>query len=167
METIKTAVVVVLLLAVLYGVYVVLNKPELAPPPEAAGWNADAAVPPEIQTGVPTPLDGLRPVPLDKQAAQGGQPTLASAVPADPTDLARNVPQGAVTNITDLNPIEAGAVTPAPASPSPAIPSQSTAAAGPDSTKLASASMTAAPAGAPTADTAAGGAEAVSAGDPS
>lgn len=52
METIKTAVVVVLLLAVLYGVYIVLNKPELTPPPEI-GWDNQPEGPPQIELGTP------------------------------------------------------------------------------------------------------------------
>ncbi len=53
METIKTAVVVVLLLGVLYGVYVVLNKRELAPPPDVAVEPGDLNAP-DIQIGPPT-----------------------------------------------------------------------------------------------------------------
>ena len=40
METIKTAVVVTCLLGVLYGVYTILNKPELETPPEISdAWD--------------------------------------------------------------------------------------------------------------------------------
>ena len=53
METIKTAVVVVLLLAVLYGVYVMLNKPEATGPKEA--WDAQPMGPPEVDTGKSDP----------------------------------------------------------------------------------------------------------------
>lgn len=52
METLKTALVVVLLLAVLYGVFMVLNKPELGQPPELA-WQTLATSPPEIEYGDP------------------------------------------------------------------------------------------------------------------
>ncbi len=52
METLKTALVVVLLLAVLYGVFIVLNKPELGEPPELA-WQTLATSPPEIEYGDP------------------------------------------------------------------------------------------------------------------
>ena len=144
METIKTAVVVVLLLAVLYGVYVVLNKPELAPPPEVAGWNAETAVPPQVETGVPKPLDGLRPVPLDAQAANGGQPTLALPAPAEPPAPAASAPQGAITNVTDSKPIEAAA-TFAPAAATLAVPdvAQPAPAEKQSGEQLASASMTA------------------------
>src|SRR5262245_6660738 len=37
-STLKTATVVILLLAVLYGVYTVLNQPESQPPKEVAAW---------------------------------------------------------------------------------------------------------------------------------
>jgi LysM repeat protein len=50
METLKTALVVVLLLAVLYGVFVVLNKPDLGQPPEMA-WLASETSPPEVEYG--------------------------------------------------------------------------------------------------------------------
>jgi hypothetical protein len=50
METLKTALVVVLLLAVLYGVFVVLNKPEQGQPPEVA-WQTLATTPPQVEFG--------------------------------------------------------------------------------------------------------------------
>jgi LysM repeat protein len=51
-DTLKTAVVVVLLLAVLYGVYVVLNKPEQYP--QELAWDAQAADPAlQIELGTP------------------------------------------------------------------------------------------------------------------
>ena len=53
-DTLKTAVVVVLLLAVLYGVYVVLNKPEQYP--QELAWETDAADPAlQIELGIPEP----------------------------------------------------------------------------------------------------------------
>ncbi|MCA9145330.1 MAG: LysM peptidoglycan-binding domain-containing protein [Planctomycetaceae bacterium] len=52
MDTLKTAVVVVLLLAVLYGVYVVLNKPEQFP--QELAWETGAADPAlQIELGTP------------------------------------------------------------------------------------------------------------------
>lgn len=52
MDTLKTAVVVVLLLAVLYGVYVVLNKPEQYS--QELAWETGAADPAlQIELGVP------------------------------------------------------------------------------------------------------------------
>jgi LysM repeat protein len=50
METVKTALVVVLLLAVLYGVFVVLNKPDQGQPPEVA-WQTLATTPPQVEFG--------------------------------------------------------------------------------------------------------------------
>jgi len=47
-ETLKTAVIVVLLLAVLYGVYLVLNKTDATPPPEIA-WDDQAMEPLQIE----------------------------------------------------------------------------------------------------------------------
>ena len=136
METIKTAVVVVLLLSVLYGVYVVLNKKELAPPPEAAGWN-EAAAPPQIDTGEPSTLVGLRPLPLDKEDAPSAQPTPIPAAPDDAAPVARQIPQGAITKISDSVEAESGTPAPPPASgqPTPADP--------PTDAKLASLSLTA------------------------
>ena len=52
METLKTALVVVLLLAVLYGVYVVLNQPDFEPP-LPPNWQAGEAPPLEIDFGGP------------------------------------------------------------------------------------------------------------------
>jgi lipoprotein-anchoring transpeptidase ErfK/SrfK len=49
-DTLKTAVVVVLLLAVLYGVYVVLNKPG-EPFPEPAAWQQPPMEPLQIDVG--------------------------------------------------------------------------------------------------------------------
>ena len=52
MDTLKTAVVVVLLLAVLYGVYVVLNKPEQYP--QELAWETGTTDPAlQIELGVP------------------------------------------------------------------------------------------------------------------
>lgn len=147
METIKTAVVVVLLLAVLYGVYVVLNKPELAPPPEvAANWNADTAGPPQVETGVPHPLHELRPASEDKSVAKEASPTLASRAPAAATGGSSSVPQGAITNVNDSDPAEPAAV-PAPPAPTLAVPDAArlTPAAKQGGEQLASANMTAEP----------------------
>jgi lipoprotein-anchoring transpeptidase ErfK/SrfK len=165
-ETIKTAVVVVLLLAVLYGVYVVLNKPDLAPPQEVA-WNVDAVAPPEVETGVLDPLAGLRPVPLDKQAAQAGQPTPASSLAAAPSEPASGVPQGAVKTVTDSEPIEAASAGSLPAAPTLAVPdaAQTLSASEPSNAKLASASVTADPLRAPRDPADTGAAGAVPAGD--
>lgn len=168
METIKTAVVVVLLLAVLYGVYVVLNKPELAPPPQAAAWDEDTAAPPQVEMGVPNPLHGLQPMPLDQQAAQSSPSTPAASLPADPTQIAASVPQASITRITAPDPAAVPPATPAPGASAPAAPSVSrspleTEQAG---TKLASASIAAEPLVTPRHQAAAGTPEPVSEDDP-
>jgi LysM repeat protein len=113
-ETIKTAVVVVLLLAVLYGVYVVLTKPELATPSDADTWNETAA-PPQIDTGMPSSLDSLRPLPPEKQDAQPSSATLAAVTSKNAAGLATQVPQDAVTQISDS--VEAESATPVPGQP--------------------------------------------------
>ncbi len=114
METIKTAVVVVLLLAVLYGVYVVLNKQDLTPPSDADTWNETATLP-QVDTGMPSSLDSLRPLPLDKQDAQPNPPTLAAVTANDSAGLAKQIPQGAITQISDS--VEAESATPVPGQP--------------------------------------------------
>jgi len=128
-ETIKTAVVVVLLLAVLYGVYVVLNKPELTPPSEAGIWN-QSAQPLEIDTGVPSGLDRLTPPPLD-QAIPAPPATLASSAPNEMRGPTPQTPQAAVTELspagqTQSHPASSGqsAVAPptATAPPAPVAP---------------------------------------------
>ncbi|MFV1964807.1 MAG: LysM peptidoglycan-binding domain-containing protein [Pirellulaceae bacterium] len=50
METLKTAAIVVLLLAVLYGVYLVLNKPDPSPPGDLA-WETGATAPLQVDLG--------------------------------------------------------------------------------------------------------------------
>jgi LysM repeat protein len=59
MDTIKTAVVVALLLAILYGVYVTLNKESVGPPLDVAGLSEgdDFLAPPDIDAGFDT-FDG-------------------------------------------------------------------------------------------------------------
>jgi LysM repeat protein len=140
-ETIKTAVVVVLLLAVLYGVYVVLNKPELAPPSQADVWNETAELP-QIETGMPSGLDPLRPLPLDKQDAQPNQPTLATAASNAAPGLAQQVPPGAVAEISDSVEAESNA----------SARAQPTSADQPSDARLASANVAAAANPPPMAD---------------
>lgn len=55
MDTLKTAVVVVLLLAVLYGVYVVLNKPG-EPLPDTAAWQSPSMEPLQVDIQGPDEL---------------------------------------------------------------------------------------------------------------
>ncbi len=80
METLKTALVVVLLLAVLYGVYVVLNKPDLNPPPELA-WQQTTTSPPELEFGEATATAPATFAPV-LTAPPEMQPSMTPAVPA-------------------------------------------------------------------------------------
>lgn len=96
METIKTAGVVVVLLGILYGVYVALNKPEPPAPPETA-WNQGSLTPPNVELGQPAGEESLQPVTPDSEAAPprgAGRATLAldSTRPALTTDLAQARP---------------------------------------------------------------------------
>ena len=63
METIKTAFVVVLLLAVLFGVYSVLNKPDAAPPKEVA-W-MDKSGPDALKLDIGTGDDAKKNLAVD------------------------------------------------------------------------------------------------------
>ena len=142
METIKTAVVVVLLLAVLYGVYVVLNKPELTPPSDAGAWN-ESAQPLEIDTGMASGLDRLSPPPLTPQDAPPAPAPLVSGEPQGASGLALQTPQGAVTklsNAVETQALPATAGQPTLADPSAAAVSPPPAVA-PSPAELASANV--------------------------
>ena len=96
MQTIKTAIVVVLLLVVLYGAYDVLTRPEPTPPPEVAALleDAEAIEMPEISVDSPvvvtpgtsteaSPATGLSSgEPAGTPIAP--QPPVASSVPPQP-----------------------------------------------------------------------------------
>jgi len=81
-ETIKTAVVVLLLLAVLFGVYVVLNKPQLGSTDDVA-WEQDPVTPLDIETG--TPVDPAAPSPDEQQGFSVPGATRPETMPADPS----------------------------------------------------------------------------------
>ncbi len=81
MQTFKTAVVVVMLLAVLYGVYVVLNRPEVNSRPQLA-WQQPEMGPLQIDSGTLYDPAGTSPA-----AAQSG--TLS---PVPPSALAPSTP---------------------------------------------------------------------------
>ncbi len=121
METIKTAVVVVLLLAVLYGVFVVLNKPDLATPPELADWNEGNAATLDVDLGTANEADGLQvapptaalSVPPSAPSARGESPAWASAANAgSPGALASSAPEPVATEPAEIDAATAG---PAPA----------------------------------------------------
>lgn len=96
METIKTAVVVVLLLLVLYGVYVVLNKPELAPVDTA--WQQGTGEAPVVELGKPTDPQTLRPAGVGPEA---GPPKPAPALSAPPLFDAPRTADAPVRNVND------------------------------------------------------------------
>ena len=128
----------------------------------------DAAAPPEVEVGVPNPLNGMDSAPLDKQAALAGQPALASSLPAGSAQLAKSIPQGSITDIADPKPIEAASADPSPASPALGVPTMPASPAVEESgAKLASASMNAEPLTKLNSGAAAVTSEAVSAGNSS
>jgi len=91
MDTIKTAAVVALLLAVLYGIYVVVNRQDPAPPPEVAEMmkeleDGDRLVPPAIDDGTAStaPAEGVSS--LDGSTKRGSTSTSQRAGRATPGD---------------------------------------------------------------------------------
>jgi LysM repeat protein len=96
-ETIKTAIVVVLLLAVLYGVYVVLNKPELEPPPEVA-LQQPLLEAPDIKTGIP---DSFGPLPSPVGESTMPLPP-ALGVAESRTETGADLPRGPVAGPADI-----------------------------------------------------------------
>ncbi|MBC8872215.1 MAG: LysM peptidoglycan-binding domain-containing protein [Planctomycetes bacterium] len=92
METIKTAVVVLLLLAVLFGVYVVLNKPQLGSSTDVA-WEQDTA--PELEVDTGTPVDPAAPSPDEQQGF--GVPSVTGPEPM-PVDSSFPEPDARVTD---------------------------------------------------------------------
>lgn len=103
METIKTAFVVVLLLAVLYGVYVVLNKPELETPPEMA-WQEQQAGPLQVEYGTAADAGIAEPAVLEPQVDVVAPSESLQNEPSpsvyDPTPV-ENAEQGFATRFTD------------------------------------------------------------------
>ncbi len=107
MDTIKTAAVVALLLAVLYGIYVVLTREEPAPPPEVTQalneFNSDEAlVPPTIDMGN-THTDHSSDQPPGDAAArsdskQGSQPRIFVQVEPPSALGTQGLEQGSSTN---------------------------------------------------------------------
>lgn len=104
METIKTAVVVVLLLAVLYGVYVVLNRPDLGSSAETA-WDSNLTGPPQVDEGAPIDPNAAFP---DTQ-----QGYVAAELPEMPSTSFGQADKGSTyANVTDRR-------VPTPAGPPP------------------------------------------------
>jgi lipoprotein-anchoring transpeptidase ErfK/SrfK len=78
-ETIKTAVVVVLLLAVLYGVYVVLSKPDFTPPNQ--DWPTGDMGPIEVDPGQPADAGQVPPFSLPESQDIATAPTAIDREP--------------------------------------------------------------------------------------
>jgi LysM repeat protein len=87
-QTIKTAIVVFLLLVVFYGVYEVLNRPPEEPPEEVAWLDDEVVSPPDIQFG--TEMDGDMGDPLvslppeTEMTGESGIPQLPAGFPGAP-----------------------------------------------------------------------------------
>lgn len=148
METIKTAVVVVLLLAVLYGVFVVLNKPDLTPPPEVADWNTESAEMLDVDLGAPSDPAGPPSLVSEPPADPLNQPLLSSASNGAPNDL----PQAPGQDLAELgesdSPTEVAALVPPddrtpPAEPTPEARLASAADAADDARRFPSPEVTA------------------------
>lgn len=93
MQTLKTAVVVVLLLVVFYGVYEVLNRPPVDPPQEVAAMDDQEIAPPEISFGS-SPMPGNTEPLVSIPSAGFGQDTTESAATAN----ASQIPQMPLAN---------------------------------------------------------------------
>ncbi len=103
MQTLKTAVIVVLLLVVLYGVYEVLNRPPDKPPQEVADVVADLG---ELKIGlggevdmqpmVPSSADQIITPPTFGADAPSGfdPPSIYGSTDAPPSTLSRSAPSG-------------------------------------------------------------------------
>ena len=99
MQTLKTAVVVVLLLVVFYGVYEMLNRPPSQPPKEVAEVVDESLIPPEIEIpafDTPVTLPSASPPAVDLGAARSipdsgppasyAPPSALDARPYEPAD---------------------------------------------------------------------------------
>ena len=103
MDTLKTAVIVVLLLAVVYGAYVVLNKPD-APLPQEIAWHEQKATEPlQIDLGSPTQTStgksDSKPASPDSmwsassKAVESDKPSMSDLSPEKPTSETDIVPK--------------------------------------------------------------------------
>ncbi len=121
MQTIKTAVVVVLLLGVCYGAYVALNAPEPTLPDTLQDWNEDALaldvengaavdIPQLSQTPPPDALDSLAPTTVPPPAVKSPAVTSpsvtspATAASTKPSVPSLSLPQAPSTTPTVLVP---------------------------------------------------------------
>lgn len=84
MQTIKTAVVVVLLLGVCYGAYVALNAPEPTLPDTLQDWNEDALAL-DVENGAAVDIPQLSQTPSPDALDSLAPPTMVPPAPAGPT----------------------------------------------------------------------------------
>ncbi|MEW4565213.1 LysM peptidoglycan-binding domain-containing protein [Bremerella sp. JC770] len=129
METIKTACMVIVLMAIGYGVYTVLNQPEDVPPEVAeAGESMDLTLPDFSQMAMPggspstspsTPMGTTSSAPKfeDKGFASGrltapqlgesggSAPSFSPGMPQDDAPLANSTPQTSLAGAGDLPPL--------------------------------------------------------------
>ncbi|MCU0959192.1 MAG: LysM peptidoglycan-binding domain-containing protein [Pirellulaceae bacterium] len=118
MQTLKTAVVVVLLLIVFYGVYEMLNRPPDAPPSDVAQMDEIPFDPPEIQFGEATAPPSAEPafsVPSMSDAGTPPSPVPSQSMVAAPgmTDTASPTGTPAWNEYPQTSP-EAGSLPPQP-----------------------------------------------------
>jgi lipoprotein-anchoring transpeptidase ErfK/SrfK len=97
METVKTAVIVLLLMAVLYGVYVVLNKPENSPSLTETDLNRQTATELSVdfgsaKTSTTPPLSGGASVDASVISAAVPPPPVNVDSPASPLPPASSIP---------------------------------------------------------------------------
>ena len=97
MNTFKTALVVIVLLAVGYGVYVMLNKPPGATPPP--GVEPGLLVPPGIELGTEPPV---QPAPWPAPV------TPSPPAPGDPSNPAQPFPSPTPPPVRDAGPVPSG-----------------------------------------------------------
>ncbi len=116
MQTIKTAIVVVLLLVVLYGAYDVLTRPEPTPPPEVAALldDAESIDVPDISVESPvvvtpdasqatSPASGL--APAASSAASSGTALAAQPPVAAPVSATAPAASGSTAPATPTTPV--------------------------------------------------------------
>lgn len=95
MDTLKTAVVVLLLLAVLYGVYVVLNKPTDSP--MASSWQPEPFPELEVDLGNGQPSSTFPETADSSQQAAPAPPSWSMPPSMPPAELSQTLPEAAGT----------------------------------------------------------------------
>ncbi len=96
MQTIKTAVVVVLLLGVCYGAYVALNAPEPTLPETLQDWNEDAMAL-QVENGAAVDIPQLSQTPAPDALDSLAPPAVTPPAPAGPTPPGLSLPNSALS----------------------------------------------------------------------